>query len=146
MPVIEVLRHVELFRGLTDAQLDRIGQISTLEIHPRGNIIFEQGAVADKLYVIGAGQVEIAVTNAQGERYPAVYLGAGQIVGEMGLVDAGKRSAAAIAVEEQTQVYCIDALDFQQLCEQDTAIGYLMMRNIAQDLSFKLRHTDSDNE
>jgi CRP-like cAMP-binding protein len=146
MPVIEVLRHVELFRGLTDAQLDRIGKISSLEIHPRGSVIFEQGAVADKLYVIGDGQIEITVTNTQGERHPTVYLGAGQIVGEMGLVDAGKRSAAAIVVEDQTQVYCIDAQDFQQLCEQDTAIGYLMMRNIAQDLSFKLRHTDSDNE
>jgi CRP/FNR family cyclic AMP-dependent transcriptional regulator len=145
MLLIDVLRHVELFRGLTDAQLEQIGQISALETYPRGSVIFEQGAIADKVYIIGAGQVEIAVTNAQGDSYPAVYLGAGQIVGEMGLVDAGKRSAAAIAVEDDTRVYCIQAADFRQLCEQDTAIGYLMMRNIAQDLSFKLRHQDSDD-
>jgi hypothetical protein len=30
--------------------------------------------------------------------------------------------------------------DFIQLCEQDTDIGYKVMRNLAADMSFKLRH------
>jgi CRP-like cAMP-binding protein len=73
-----------------------------------------------------------------------VYLGTGQVVGEMGLIDAGRRSAAAIAIEEGTTVYCIPGAALTALCERDTAVGYILMRNIAQDLSFKLRHQDSD--
>ena len=47
-------------------------------------------------------------------------------------------------VEDQTIVYNIPNNKFTALCVADTAIGYIMMRNIAQDLSFKLRHRDYD--
>jgi CRP-like cAMP-binding protein len=143
MSAVDIFRQVELFRGLDDSGLDRIATIARAEIYAPGQTIFEQGSPADSLYVIHSGQVEIAVRTASGDIYPAVYLGSGQVVGEMGLIDAGKRSASAIAVEDSTLVYCIYGAEFTQLCEQDTAIGYVIMRNIAQDLSFKLRHQDS---
>ena len=34
----------------------------------------------------------------------------------------------------------IKEADFTALCERDTHIGYVVMRNMAADLSFKLRH------
>ena len=78
-----------------------------------------------------------------------VYLGAGQVVGEMTLVDSGRRSASVISAEEGTIVYSIPNDVFSRLCETDTGIGYMIMRNIAQDMSFKLRHHDyeaADND
>ncbi|MEP6988793.1 MAG: cyclic nucleotide-binding domain-containing protein, partial [Chloroflexota bacterium] len=63
---------------------------------------------------------------------------------EMALLDQGSRSASVLAIEEQTELYVIDADAFVNLCQQDTAIGYIMMRNMALDLSFKLRHKNLD--
>jgi CRP-like cAMP-binding protein len=71
-------------------------------------------------------------------------LGKGQIIGEMTLVDEGRRSATVIAAEEPTTVYSIPNSAFTTLCQSNTDIGYVIMRNIAQDMSFKLRHRGSE--
>lgn len=142
MPLLTILKQVELFRGLNADQLERIGSICRPETLTNGTVLFRQGEPSDKMVIIASGQVEIAVTPPNGEPYSALYLGKGQVVGEMGLIDAGARSATAIALGE-TQIYSIARADFEMLCETDTAIGYLMMRNLAQDLSFKLRHRDN---
>ncbi|NJL57595.1 hypothetical protein HC928_22545 [bacterium] len=49
-----------------------------------------------------------------------------------------------IAASPQARLIHIANDAFADLCHHDTAIGYVMMRNIAQDLSFKLRHRDFD--
>lgn len=144
MPLLmQTLKQVELFQGLTEPQLERLSALCQTQIWSRGDIIFKQGDAANTLYIIASGQVEIAVHNAQGDLTPEVYLGSGQIIGEMGLVDAGTRSASAIAAEDNTHIYSILADDLNRLCNDDTALGYRLMRHIAQDLSFKLRHHDT---
>jgi CRP-like cAMP-binding protein len=149
MSIVNVLQQVELFRGLKPEQLSQVGTIAQQESFPLGAIICRQGDKADKLYIISTGQVEISVSHQNGHGEPVVYLGAGQVVGEMTLVDSGRRSASVIAAEEGTIVYSIPNEAFTQLCETDTSIGYVIMRNIAQDMSFKLRHHDfevADND
>lgn len=143
MPLLmQTLKQVELFQDFTAGQLERLSALCQAQIRGQGDVIFKQGDPADTLYIIASGQIEIAVHNAQGDLTPEVYLGAGQIIGEMGLVDAGTRSASATAAEHNTHIYSILADDLNRLCEEDTALGYRLMRHIAQDLSFKLRHHD----
>jgi CRP-like cAMP-binding protein len=68
-----------------------------------------------------------------------VVLGKGQILGEMSLLDMGFRSATA-RTETAATLQVIKQADLTALCEQDYRIGYAVMRNLAADLSFKLRH------
>jgi len=142
--LLQILKGVELFRDLSEEQLTQISKISKKETHSKGEAICKQGDPGDAMYVISSGQVEINVRDNNGNTYSALYLGAGQLVGEMALVDEGTRSASVIGVEDQTVVYSIPNDKFTALCVSNTAIGYIMMRNIAQDLSFKLRHRDFD--
>lgn len=145
MDIVTILRQVDLFRGLKDEQLERVGQIAEGEIFQIGDIICEQGERADTMYIISDGQVEVIVHGSNGHSESVVYLGIGQVVGEMTLVDAGRRSATVKAVENATQVYSIPHDSFTKLCETDTGIGYMIMRNIAQHMSFKLRHLDLED-
>ena len=62
----------------------------------------------------------------------------------MALIDLGKRSATVRCSRDNTILRSIQGEDFTALCEEDTAIGYVIMRNIAVDLSFKLRHRNLD--
>lgn len=142
--LLQILRRVELFRDLTEEQLIQISNISKREIYQKGDTICKQGEAGDKMYVVSSGQVEILVRDSKGKSYSALYLGVGQLVGEMALVDEGTRSASVIGVEDETIVFGIPNDRFTALCIADTEIGYIMMRNIAQDLSFKLRHRDYD--
>jgi hypothetical protein len=43
------------------------------------------------------------------------------------------------SVDDGTIVHSISREVFNDLCETDTAIGYTVMRNMAADLSFRLR-------
>ena len=63
-----------------------------------------------------------------------------QLIGEMSLVDRGPRSATVRAIQDPTIVQVIQHEEFQALCQKNNRIGYLVMLNIAADLSFKLRH------
>lgn len=144
MELLDIMKRVELFRGMDDSQLQQVADISTRESYDRGAVIFEQNTAGDRMYVIGDGQVEISMRNRDGDSRTAAYLGMGQVFGEMALIDDSTRSAAVIAVGDATVVYAIPSKDFIDLCKSDPAIGYILMRNIAQDLSFKLRHRDLD--
>ena len=59
---------------------------------------------------------------------------------EMALVDQGPRSATVRAISDSTIVLTIDRQAFMDLCEANHHLGYIVMRNMAADLSFKLRH------
>lgn len=145
MELLRIMKRVELFRGLSDAQLARVAEISQKETYSAKQAICRQGEPGDKMFIVAEGQVEVMIRNSKGETFSAVYLGEGQLVGEMGLIDQTTRSATVLSVVDDTVVYSISNEDFTKLCASDTDIGYIMMRNIAQDLSFKLRHRDTDH-
>ena len=94
--LLQILKGVELFRDLSEDQLDQISKISKKEAYSKGETICKQGDPGDAMYVISSGQVEINVRDNNGNAYSALYLGAGQLVGEMALVDEGTRSASVI--------------------------------------------------
>ena len=88
------------------------GQLSALSAHAlaelvkatdqftirRGEILFRQGMLADALYIIGSGKLEIT-TRTPGDATAAVSaIGPGEVVGEFALLDDGLRSANVTAM------------------------------------------------
>jgi len=142
--LLKLLKAVELFIGLDDKQLQRLIDISTEKTFKAGEVIFNQGSEGDKLYLLRQGQVEVRVETEGGQSRSQIYLGQGQIFGEMALIDYGRRSATVRAITNGTVVDVIDRDAFTRLCNEDNAIGYIVMRNMAVDLSFKLRHRNLD--
>ena len=141
--LLRTMKTIELFRGLNDTQLERITTISRRENFNEGDVILKQDAEGDTMYIIVNGQVEISV-QAKGKSRLAIYLGEGQVFGEVALLDYGSRSATVTADEDGTVVYSVSRDGFDNLCMSDHLLGYLVMRNLALDLSFKLRHRNSD--
>jgi CRP/FNR family cyclic AMP-dependent transcriptional regulator len=136
----ELLRGVELFDGLNDSDLDDICTICKSRSYKKDDIITLQGETGDELFIVREGVVEVVRQTEASPPRVVLNLGIGQLIGEMSLVDQGKRSATVRAVQEPTIVDIIRRDDFHKLCERSTRIGYIVMRNIAADLSFKLRH------
>jgi CRP-like cAMP-binding protein len=63
-------------------------------------------------------------------------------VGELSLVDGGPRSATVTAVTPRVALARASRAALDALCENDKAIGYRVMRNIAADVAYKLRFRD----
>jgi CRP-like cAMP-binding protein len=144
MKLLELMRRVELFSGLDDNQIQRLIAISQEHVYKDNQVIFAQGDEGDTIYIINEGQVEISVGMNGGRIKQQVYLGQGQIFGEMALIDYGPRSATARSVRDRTSIQTIGRDAFTKLCSDDRALGYVVMRNLAIDLSFKLRHRNLD--
>lgn len=140
MKIEDVLRKIELFNGLSDQELKLVEMICKEKRFTPGEVIVSQGEYTDELYVITQGFVEVHLGKPSNKIKDLVTLGEGQITGEMSLVDQGPRSATVAAGTEPTTVQIIDRKDLETICLETPSIGYIIMRNIAIDLAFKLRH------
>ena len=141
MELKQVLQGVDLFEGLTADELDKVAAICTERQYHTGDVIAQQGEAGDELFVITGGFVEVVLgARPASSARVVVSLGSGQITGEMALLDQGARSATVRAASDPTTVQVIERQDFERLCQENTHIGYIVMHNLAADLSFKLRH------
>jgi len=140
MNLKRLFRSVELFEGLTEDELDQILSLCHEKVYEKGEMLTVEGDVGEELYIIIKGVVEVIRENGNESQRVVVNLGAGQLIGEMSLVDRGLRSASVRSIQEPTIVQIIRNHDFHKLCKQNNRIGFLVMLNLAADLSFKLRH------
>ncbi|NIM22482.1 MAG: cyclic nucleotide-binding domain-containing protein, partial [Candidatus Latescibacteria bacterium] len=102
-----------------------------------GEIVAKQGDTGDELFVIWEGLVEVVHEETPEDPAPrtVVNLGQGQVFGEMALVDFGPRSATVRVISEQATLQAIPREAFLEVCETFNHLGYVVMRNMAADLS-----------
>ena len=139
MDTVELLKGVDLFEGLTEHELRRVAAICREAKYPKGQVVTSQGEEGDEMFIVRDGLVEVTVGEAGEGPRTVVNLGTGQVVGEMALVDRGPRSATVGCVTDVT-LNVIERDAFEKLCQSNAQIGMVVYRNLAADLSFKLRH------
>ena len=148
MQRINILREVDIFQDLSETQLERVAQICDERVCDIGAVIFKENTASDELYIIADGMVDIRVDPSilgipsQADPTTITTLRRGQVFGEVALVDQGLRSASARCADNNTKLLVINRDDLISLCDQDFQMGYVLMRNIAADLSFKIRSAD----
>ncbi|MGI9601138.1 MAG: Crp/Fnr family transcriptional regulator [Acidimicrobiales bacterium] len=99
MADLSPLASTELFEDLPPELLQRLTDHATrLELH-RGDVIFEEGAAPTHLYVVEEGRIAIANRSFDGRESVVALMEAGDLFGEMGLLDNMGRSAEARALE-----------------------------------------------
>jgi len=141
----ELLQNVELFDGLGEDDLEDVSALCSQRVYKKGEPLATQGEIGSELFIISEGLVEVTIRERSNPRV-VVNLGTGQLIGEMSLVDRGPRSATVRAIHDPTIVQVIQHDAFQNLCQHNTRIGYMVMLNLAADLSFKLRHRHLSGE
>jgi CRP-like cAMP-binding protein len=100
--VHELLRKVLLFAALPTNVLDGLAGQLRRRTFRRGTMIFHKDQAGDALYVIESGRVRIFVPRESGAELTVEVSGAGDVFGELSLLDGRPRSASAEALEETT--------------------------------------------
>jgi signal transduction histidine kinase len=127
------LESCKLFGSLTPADLASLKSVAK-ELHVRGGAeIFKEGDAGDALYAIASGAVQISGVVGEGERQVFSRLPAGEVFGEMAVIDSQPRSATAVA-EVDTMVYRIPREALLALLERSPQFAFSMMREITQRL------------
>ena len=138
MSLLESLGRVQLFTELSKDELERIAALCQPRVYQKGEPIVSEGETSRELFIISRGTVEVSLLT-QGTTKPLVNLGTGQIFGEMALVDRGARSATVTAIADETVLQVIQHDAFLNLCEKNEHFGYIVMRNLAAEMSLRLR-------
>ena len=93
-----------------------------------GSVIFRQGEAADQLFVIKGGEVRIQIGNRT-----ITELSAGDIFGEMALIDNEPRSATAVAMTD-VELVPVSEKQFLFLVSQTPYFALKVMRVLARRL------------
>ena len=139
MSVPSLLKRVQLFANLNDDELDALAAVCQERPYQAGEIIIEQNTTGKEMYIVAEGSGEVFIQGVDNSR-SLVVLGKGQVIGEMALIDQGYRSASVRATRQGATLYMIESDDFYKVCEENNHIGFVVMRNLAIDIAFKLRH------
>jgi CRP/FNR family cyclic AMP-dependent transcriptional regulator len=139
MSLVESLSKAQIFSDLAPAELEKVAALGHERSFGRGDTILGEGDRTRELFIIARGMVEVSLATA-GTSTPLVNLGTGQIFGEMSLVDRGARSATVKAVSDDTLLQVIPHQALLELCQQDNHIGFIVMRNLAAEMSLRLRY------
>lgn len=138
-----LLENVDIFDELSNDRLERISSICVEHRFDRGELVFEQNAKSDGLYIILSGDIDIQVQSSEsGAPLSVARLQRGQSFGEVALVDEGIRTATARVASAEARLLMLRRADLMELCREDYELGFLLMRNLAADLALKMRQTD----
>jgi CRP/FNR family transcriptional regulator, cyclic AMP receptor protein len=91
----ELLAAVPLFAGVPAEDLQRAGAASRLRRYPRGQVVFSAGDPSDSLLVTVSGRLKVVVRSADGGELMLAVVDSGGVIGELGVIDGGDRSADA---------------------------------------------------
>ena len=127
----ELLARTDFFADAPPAIVRDLSAVGS-EMHLiRGDVLFREGNVADSLYLVVSGRVAIAIANPIDHRETVVALmDAGDLFGEMSLLDDGPRSALARALEPST-VFAIPFHPVVRVFRSDPALLWGVTRLLA---------------
>jgi CRP/FNR family transcriptional regulator, cyclic AMP receptor protein len=119
-----------LFNHLPNDALDRLTDHAR-EVHlAPGDIIFRQGDPGDGLYFVKSGEVEISEVTASGERRYLGMIAAGEVFGEMAVLDGQPRSAWAKAQTNATVCF-VPSEEIMCLLEEYPELALKFLRSFS---------------
>ena len=104
---IEMLGEVPLFALLDQKERKSLAKLLNTKHFDKGDTVFSYGDAGDALYLVRSGRVEVFVENTEGEKILLAQNEAGDLFGEISLLDGGARTATAVCVEE-TEALTLD--------------------------------------
>jgi uncharacterized membrane protein len=142
-----LLTEIPFFHFLDDNErVSLAAQLEEVQI-PEGQVLFNYGEPGDCLYVIRSGKAEVFFKDDTGTRIVLEVAGAGDVVGELSLLDGGPRTASVV-VTEALDALRLDRGDLDQFLRSHPAAAIDLLSTLGRRLRVsaeRLRHTASRN-
>ena len=120
--IIGLLAGADLFKDLgADDQAVCAAKMRELRFE-KGQILFGQGDDGTRLYLMAKGQVRLAIASKSQRGLSFQIAVAGDLIGEIAVLDGGPRSATATALTPVT-AYALERSAFQELWSARPAIA-----------------------
>jgi CRP/FNR family cyclic AMP-dependent transcriptional regulator len=123
----QTLAQVQIFAGLTDAELGYLVERVVPRCYSAGEMVFGEGEPCAGLYVVEHGHVRVFKTSAAGREQVLTIDGPGSSVAEIPVFDGGLYPASGAAVDDATLLF-IGKQDFQALCVAHPQVALKVLR------------------
>jgi hypothetical protein len=132
---LQALRSVKLFSQCSKRELRTIARLCVGATRGEGSVLTTEGSVGRECFVIVDGEAAVQI---DGRIVAAV--GPGDCVGELALLDSGRRTATVVA-RTPMRLYTLRTAEFRALLETSPEVSRKIMISLAQ----RLRRTEADS-
>ena len=141
LATLTVLTNSTWFRGIAPTLLREIAALSQQRRYHAGEIVFHRDEPGDYLYGVISGSIRVTTHATDGRQLALNTMMAGDLIGEIAVLDGGSRTASGHALEE-TLVFVVPREQFTALMMRQPTIALHMIELLCD----RVRHTSQQVE
>ncbi|MFQ5809002.1 MAG: Crp/Fnr family transcriptional regulator [Armatimonadota bacterium] len=135
------LEQINIFEGLSEADLADIARLVTTEHYGREAVIYSPEDEAGSIYLLEEGKVKLSKVANDGKEITIAVLQGGDVFGELSMSD-GETYEVFAEVLEDARVCIISRDDFSALVREKPEIAMMLIRSMSE----RLRRAESQIE
>jgi uncharacterized membrane protein len=113
----QFLANINMFGLLNEDDRVELGKVID-ELHiPEGHTLFQAGDPGDALFIVQSGEIELFIKDTAGQKIVLATPSAGEMFGELAMLDSGPRTATAVA-QQESDVLVLDRDDLVLLFQK----------------------------
>jgi CRP/FNR family transcriptional regulator, cyclic AMP receptor protein len=137
----QIFEHHPLFGKLNSREIDSLIGYSRIERFPTGREVFSKGSPGLSLMAVLRGSIKISSLSDEGKEIVFGIINAGEIFGELAVLDGEERSADATAMTD-CELLVLNRRDFLHLLETRADLCMILLRILCR----RLRQTSKQVE
>jgi CRP-like cAMP-binding protein len=122
-----IFERFALFSGLEREALDRLARYSRQITLEKGEQLFGLGDTSDGCFTVLEGVLKISIPLSDGMETLLNIMGAGDVIGEIGLIDSQPRSATVTALKTSILAF-LPSRDFKHIADANPGIYTHMLQ------------------
>jgi len=134
LPMVPDLELNPLFQDIAVEYIDLLRPLFERVSFSQGTVVIAQGAVADYIYLIERGKVEISYKPYDGVSITVTHVDVGGLFGWSALVGSQKYTSSAMAIEDLLAVR-MRGRDLRKLCAEHPDAGKVILDRLASAVS-----------
>ena len=141
-PKLWYLSQINLFKAMSSAEMEQMREITVMHTIPKWSPIYLPGDPAEAIYLLKSGRVRISRLSEEGKQIILTYLEAGNIFGELALIEAGAVHENIAEAVEDTLLCLIRTNDFEDFLKAHPDLSL----RITKWMGLKLRQIENKVE
>jgi CRP/FNR family transcriptional regulator, cyclic AMP receptor protein len=129
--VASLLSKTTLFSRLDEEACLKLARHTNQRVYGAGQVVFVQDEPGDRMFVVAEGSVKLLIRSANGDAAELARLWPYDVFGELALLDGGRRSASAEAVERSVLI-AITREELIGLLHSHRAVVDALLRSLGQ--------------
>jgi CRP-like cAMP-binding protein len=125
----EDLKKIVILKSLTDDMLEKLIPIANTSSFNKGEIIFKEGDLADKFYILKRGKVLLEKRISDKITVSVDSIKPGYLFGWSAILDEGSYTTDAVCAEE-CEAFNFSRENILDLIDKDHSLGYKLTKQI----------------